>query len=177
MAQHALEHQFQPIPAHPETAAKATIDALLSRPRTYPWVKLRDEMQRTMMANCGVYRTAETLTRAKTDIAFLKEQYRSLGIQDKGSVFNTGLLEVLELGNLLDLAEATVASALARTESRGAHFREDFPDRNDQDFFKHSLVYSRDDGEPGLDYKDVDVITIEKDGQQVPKYPLEIRKY
>lgn len=177
MAQYALDHEFHSIPAHPETAARTTIDALLSRPRTYPWVKLRDEMQQTMMANCGVYRTAETLTQAKTDIAFLKEQYRSLGIQDKGSVFNTGLLEVLELGNLLDLAQATVASALARTESRGAHSREDFPDRNDQDFFKHSLVYSHGDGDPGLDYKDVDVITIEKDGQQVPKYPLEIRKY
>ncbi|MEO6809332.1 MAG: succinate dehydrogenase flavoprotein subunit [Isosphaeraceae bacterium] len=177
MAEHALEHEFQPIPAHPETAAKSIIDALLSRPRTYPWVKLRDEMQRTMMANCGVYRTAETLTQAKTDIDFLREQYRSLGVQDKGSVFNTGLLEVLELGNLLDLAQATVVSALARTESRGAHSREDFPDRNDQDFFKHSLVYSHGEGEPGLDYKDVDVITIEKDGQAVPKYPLEIRKY
>jgi succinate dehydrogenase / fumarate reductase flavoprotein subunit len=177
MAQYALDHEFQAIPAHPETAARTTIDALLSRPRTYPWVKLRDEMQQTMMANCGVYRTAETLTQAKTDIAFLTEQYRSLGIQDKGSVFNTGLLEVLELGNLLDLAQATVASALARTESRGAHSREDFPDRNDQDFFKHSLVYSHGDGDPGLDYKDVDVITIEKDGQTVPKYPLEIRKY
>ena len=70
-------------------------------------------MQTTMMDLCGVYRTEETLTQAAEDIRVLKEQYATLGVQDKGSVFNTGLLEILELGNLLDLAQATVASALA----------------------------------------------------------------
>ena len=130
-----------------------------------------------MMDDCGVYRTEETLTRARDDIADLKERYETLGVQDKGTVFNTGLLEVLELGCLLDLAEATVASALARKESRGAHSREDFPDRDDDDFFSHSFVTADGDGQPTVDYKDVDVITVEKDGEQVPKYPLEIRKY
>ena len=71
------------------------------------------------MDDCGVYRTEETLTRARDDLAGLKERYQPLGVQDKGTVFNTGLLEVLELGCLLDLAQATVASALARKESRG----------------------------------------------------------
>ena len=177
MARYALEHEFKPIPPNPEAPAKAAIDALLSRPRTVPWVKLRDEMQHTMMDNCGVYRTAETLTTARDDIARLKTQYATLGVQDKGSVFNTGLLEVLELGCLLDLAEATVASALARKESRGAHSREDFPDRNDTEYFKHSLVFK--DGENGtsVDYKDVDTITVEKHGEVTMKYPLEIRKY
>ena len=98
-------------------------------------------------------------------------------MQDKGSVFNTNLLEVLELGNLLDTAEATVAAALARRESRGAHSREDFPDRNDHEFFKHSLVYSYGENQTSVVYKDVDVIMVEKDGHWVPKYPLEIRKY
>jgi succinate dehydrogenase / fumarate reductase flavoprotein subunit len=134
-------------------------------------------MQKTMMDDCGVYRTEETLTRARDVLVGLKERYSRLGVQDKGTVFNTGLLEVLELGCLLDLAQATVGSALARQESRGAHSREDFPDRDDQRFFKHTLVYR--DGENGTrqDYKDVDVITIEKDGQTTTKYPLEIRKY
>ena len=95
-----------------------------------------------MMDNCGVYRTEETLTRARDTIAQLEGRYADVGVQDKGSVFNSNLLEILELGCLLDLAEATVAAALARTESRGAHSREDFPDRNDDQFFKHSLVYS-----------------------------------
>ena len=149
----------------------------MSRPRTEPWVKIRDEMQSTMMDNCGVFRTEETLARARDDIAGLKVRFQNLGVQDKGTVYNTNLLEIIELGNLLDLAEATVAAALSRTESRGAHFREDFPDRNDEVFFKHSLVYSTGDCQTHVKYKDVDILTVEKDGQRVPKYPLEIRKY
>ena len=180
MARYAQErHFFAPLPPNPEAPTRAAIDALLARPRTEPWVKVRDEMQRTMMDDCGVYRTAETLTRARDVIAGLKRRYQMLGVQDKGTVFNTGLLEVLELGCLLDLSEATVASALARTESRGAHSREDFPDRDDARFFKHSLAYKPDTegGEARLDYKDVDIITVEKDGVMTTKYPLEIRKY
>lgn len=177
MAHYAKEHEFESIPPKPEIPTKNAISALLSRPRTEPWAKLRDEMQVTMMDHCGVYRTAETLTRARDDIADLKRRYANLGIQDKGSVFNTGLLEVLEFGCLLDLAEATVASALARTESRGAHSREDFPNRDDEKFFKHSLVYSYGDQQTSVAYKDVDIIMIEKNGERVPKYPLEVRKY
>ena len=177
MAEHAHQTQFAPLPPHPETPTKTMIDQVLARPRTEPWVKIRDEMQRTMMDNCGVYRTEQTLTLATNDIRQLQTRYKSTGVQDKGSVFNTGLLEVLELGCLLDLAESTVASALARKESRGAHSREDFPDRDDVNFFGHSLCYRTAEGETRIAYKDVDVITIEKDGKVTTKYPLEIRKY
>ncbi|WZO96974.1 succinate dehydrogenase flavoprotein subunit [Isosphaeraceae bacterium EP7] len=177
MAEHAHSVNFGELPPNPEAPTRAAIDALLSRPRSEPWVKIRDEMQSTMMDNCGVYRTAETLEKAKSDIARLKEAYSRVGVQDKGSIFNTGLLEVLELGCLLDLAEATVASALARRESRGGHSREDFPDRNDVDFFAHSMVSQAPDGGTKVDYMPVDIIYVEKDGQQVSKYPLEIRKY
>jgi succinate dehydrogenase / fumarate reductase flavoprotein subunit len=177
MARHAREAEFKPIRANPEARVQKEIAELLARPRTEPWAKLRDEMQIAMMDNCGVFRTAETLSRAQQSIADLKNRYRRLGVQDKGSVFNSTLLEVLELGCLLDLAEATVASALARTESRGAHFREDFPNRDDARFEKHSLAYLAGENQTRIAYKDVDRIMIEKDGQQVPKYPLEIRKY
>jgi succinate dehydrogenase / fumarate reductase flavoprotein subunit len=178
MARYAHEIEFKTLPADPEAPTRSVISGLLSRARTEPWVKIRDEMQVTMMENCGVYRTGESLTRVRDDIARLKERYRALGVQDKGSVFNTNLLEVIELGCLLDLSEATVAAALARTESRGAHSREDFPDRNDEQFFKHSLVYSYDNGnQTSVAYQDVDVIYVDKDGGRAPKYPLEIRKY
>jgi succinate dehydrogenase / fumarate reductase, flavoprotein subunit len=177
MAEYARDREFHHLPPNPEAPAKAVIDGLLSRPRTEPWAKIRDEMQTTMMDDCGVYRTAETLTRARDNIAALKVRYRNLGVQDKGSVFNNNLLEILELGNLLDLAEATVAAALSRTESRGAHSREDFPNRNDEAFFKHSFVYTAGENQTSVVYKDVDVIMVEKDGQWVPKYPLEVRKY
>ncbi len=177
MAHYARGREFEHLPPDPEAPTRAMIDGLLSRPRAEPWAKLRDEMQSTMMDDCGVYRTEETLTRARDKIADLKRRYQNLGVQDKGSVFNTGLLEVLELGCLLDIAEATVASALARQESRGAHSREDFPDRDDTRFFKHSFATKEGDGSIRIDYKDVDVITVEKDGQVTTKYPLEIRKY
>lgn len=177
MAHDANSTDFKSLPPNPEGPTDATIKALFSRERGEPWARLRDEMQRTMMDNCGVYRTGETLERALADIAGLKDRFRRLGIQDRGSVFNSNLLEVIELGNLLDLAEATVASALARTESRGAHSREDFPNRDDERFFKHSLVYSAGENATRVDYKDVDVITVEKDGERKPKYPLEVRKY
>jgi succinate dehydrogenase / fumarate reductase flavoprotein subunit len=177
MARTALEMNFESIPSDADGPSRKQVEGLLSRPQTEPWVKLRDEMQVTMMDDCGVYRTGESLTRARDKIADLKERYRSLGVQDKGTVFNTGLLEVIELGCLLDLAEATVASALARTESRGAHSREDFPNRDDERFFKHSLVYSSGENETRMEYMDVDVIMTERDGQTVSKYPLEIRKY
>ena len=177
MAEYASSVQFQPISPTSDAPTKAAIDGLLARPRTEPWVKIRDEMQRTMMDNCGVYRTAETLTEARDDLAKLKARYATTGVQDKGSVFNTGLLEVLELGCLLDIAEATVAAALNRNESRGAHSREDFPNRDDESFFGHSLVTVDGEGPPKVAYKPVDLCYVEKDGQQVPKYPLEVRKY
>ena len=95
----------------------------------------------------------------------------------RGRVFNTGLLEVLELGCLLDVAQATVASALARKESRGAHSREDFPDRDDASSSSTAWSTATARTARRVDYKDVDVITVEKDGQTTTKYPLEIRKY
>jgi succinate dehydrogenase / fumarate reductase flavoprotein subunit len=177
MAEYAAGRSFASLPSHPETPIKNQITSLLSRPRKEPWVRIRDEMQQVMMDDCSVFRTSEGLDRARKTIADLQVRYRDLGVQDKGSVFNTSLLEVIELGCLLDLAEATVLSAQARTESRGAHFREDFPTRNDEEFSKHTLITRKGEGDYQIDYKPVDILFVEKDGQKVPKYPLEVRKY
>ncbi len=89
MADYAHEREFQPFPPIP-SRRKTAIDGLLSRPSTEPWAKIRDEMQVTMMDHCGVYRTDETLTQARDDIAARRAASSNLGVQDKGSVFNTG---------------------------------------------------------------------------------------
>ena len=125
MARHALDNQFKPFPARAEAPARAMIDALMSRPRSFPWVKLRDEMQRTMMDNCGVYRTEETLdARPATTSPRSRSNTRRSASRIRVRSSTRGCSKCIELGCLLDISEATVASALARKESRGAHSRE-----------------------------------------------------
>ena len=94
----------------------------------------------------GVFREEAGLEKAQGIIATLKERYQNVSVDDKGKVFNTDVLFALEVGLMLDVAEAIVASALFRTESRGAHYRTDFPDRNDDDWLKHTLVFSDESG-------------------------------
>jgi succinate dehydrogenase / fumarate reductase flavoprotein subunit len=118
---------------------------------------LRDEMQKIMMSNVGVFRTAKQMQAAVDKLRELKARYQHASIDDKGKRFNTDLLEAWELGSLLDLAEVTAVSALARQESRGGHSREDFPKRDDTNWLKHTLAYKTDEGIE-LKYKPV-VIT------------------
>jgi succinate dehydrogenase / fumarate reductase flavoprotein subunit len=116
---------------------------------------LREAMQKTMTANVGVFRTDETMKRALTGLRELREQYNnSIEIDDKGKQFNTDLFEAWELGCMLQLAEVTAFSALARTESRGGHARDDFQERDDDNWLKHTLCYEEDEGFR-LDYKPV----------------------
>ncbi|MEJ2183652.1 MAG: succinate dehydrogenase flavoprotein subunit [Nitrospirota bacterium] len=102
---------------------------------------VRAELERTMMQSCSVFRSAGGLTALAGELADIKERARFVSLQDKGRRFNTELLDALELSHLVDLAEAVVHSALARTESRGAHFREDHPARDDKEWLKHTFVY------------------------------------
>jgi succinate dehydrogenase / fumarate reductase flavoprotein subunit len=120
---------------------------------------LRREMQETMDMNAQVYRTEATLKQALDDVQELKRRYKNVSIQDKGVRYNTDLLEAIELGFLLDLAELVVIGALERKESRGGHAREDYPTRDDVNFMRHTMAYRRTD-ESGqefvqLDYKPV----------------------
>ncbi|RBM04510.1 succinate dehydrogenase flavoprotein subunit [Streptomyces sp. PT12] len=120
---------------------------------------IRRALQETMDKNAMVFRTEQTLKEALEDITALRKRYRNVSVQDKGRRFNTDLLEALELGNLLDLAEVLVVSALARKESRGGHYREDFPHRDDVNFMRHTMAYREVDSQGNetirLDYKPV----------------------
>jgi succinate dehydrogenase / fumarate reductase flavoprotein subunit len=113
-----------------------------------------------MMDNVGVYRDGKLLSEALVKVKELRGRYEKIAITDCGTVFNTELMEAQELGYLLDIAQVTVSSALARQESRGAHSREDFPERDDKKWLKHTLAYKGKDG-PTLRYKDVSITKFE----------------
>ncbi|MBI2776274.1 MAG: succinate dehydrogenase flavoprotein subunit [Chloroflexi bacterium] len=121
---------------------------------------IRKELADVMMDNVGVYRDEALLTEARTRVRELRDRYSRVAVMDKGRTFNTDLLEAREVGYLLDCAETTVAAALARRESRGAHAREDFPDRDDASWLVHSLAY-RAEGGPVLRTKPVTITTFQ----------------
>jgi len=118
--------------------------------------EIRKALQETMDRNVQVFRTGESLAEAAGVIAELKERYKNIAIHDRGARFNTDLLEALELGFLIDLSEVVVAGAAAREESRGGHYREDFPTRDDANFLVHTMAYSGPDG-VRLDHKPVTI--------------------
>ena len=105
--------------------------------------QLRKELQETMDKNAQVFRTEETLNEALEKVQELRKRYENISIQDQGKRFNTDLLEAIELGFLLDLAEVTVIACRERRESRGAHLREDYTERDDKNFMVHSMVYKQ----------------------------------
>jgi fumarate reductase flavoprotein subunit len=118
---------------------------------------VRTAMQKTMEEGAGIFRTGDSLQQTCETIEELKERYKEVGLQDHSLSFNTELEAALELGSMLDVAEAVAFSALARKESRGSHQRTDFPKRDDENYLKHSLAY-RTEGPPRIEYLDV-VIT------------------
>jgi len=136
------------------------LETLRTRARGENVAHIRAELADAMMERCGVFRTEEGLGRLTGEIRALRQRYRNAAIDDRGRVYNTDLLEARELGYLLDCAEATVAAARARTESRGGHYREDHPERDDVEWLKHSLVYKT-DGDPEIRYKPVTITRFE----------------
>ncbi|MEV5907889.1 succinate dehydrogenase flavoprotein subunit [Streptomyces sp. WAC 01325] len=158
-AEYSQKADFVELPENPAELVVDQVERLRSSTGTERVATIRKELQETMDANVMVFRTEQTIKTAVEKIAELRERYKNVAIQDKGKRFNTDLLEAVELGNLLDLAEVMAVSALARKESRGGHYREDYPNRDDVNFMRHTMAYREvgDDGTESirLDYKPV----------------------
>jgi succinate dehydrogenase / fumarate reductase flavoprotein subunit len=160
---YAKDADFVDMPADAADGVIALLDAARKSKGTEKVATLRKELQDTMDLNAQVYRTEDSLNEALDKIAELRKRYANISIQDKGQRFNTDLLEAIELGFLLDLAEVLAFTARERRESRGGHFREDYETRDDKKFMVHSMAYLTDKKakKPGdnikLDWKPVTV--------------------
>jgi succinate dehydrogenase / fumarate reductase flavoprotein subunit len=160
-ADHAHQVDLAELPEDAPGFTISMIEKLRSSTGGERVAALKREMQETMDMNAQVYRTEATLKQALSDVQELKRRFQNVAIQDKGVRYNTDLMEAIELGFLLDLAELVVVGALERKESRGGHAREDYPNRDDVNFMRHTMAYRR--GSEGgqdsiqLDYKPVTV--------------------
>ncbi|HEX6387154.1 MAG TPA: succinate dehydrogenase flavoprotein subunit [Anaerolineae bacterium] len=155
MARYCQEAELLPLPENAADEAMAEFERIRNGSGGVRPHQLRQRMQQTMTANVGVFRTEETMSNALETLRQLREDYnRNIQIDDKGKKFNTDLLETWELGCLLELAEVTTVSGLARKESRGGHARDDYPERNDDDWLMHTLCFAE-NGDYRLDYKPV----------------------
>ncbi|KNC19677.1 fumarate reductase [Arthrobacter sp. RIT-PI-e] len=140
-AEYALTADFVEIPENPTVETEELLNRARSSEGTERVAQIRKELQDIMDANVQVFRTEETLLEALRVIDTLEERYTRITVQDKGKRFNLDLLEAVELGFLLDMAKVMTAAALHRKESRGGHFREDYPTRDDENFMTHSMAY------------------------------------
>ncbi|WP_353828552.1 succinate dehydrogenase flavoprotein subunit [Agromyces sp. SYSU T0242] len=132
---------FTPLPDDPAAEVRGMLEQLRAATGTERIAAIRKELQDEMDKGAQVFRTSESLSHVASVIADLRDRYQRISVQDKGQRFNTDLLEAVELGFLLDLAEVVVASAANREESRGGHMRDDFPDRDDEKFMQHTMAY------------------------------------
>jgi len=160
MAAYCQTAEMPSIAADVEEPVREELEALRTRPDGESPSALKAELATLMMDNVGVFRTAGMMATAVAGVAAIRERYARVRVRDTGRIFNTDLLEARELGYLIDCAEAMAASAIARKESRGAHSRDDYPDRDDVNFLAHTLAY-RDEAGPSLRYKPVTITRFE----------------
>ncbi len=139
--EYAKTADFVPLPENPASFVSDLVEQLRNSTGTERIAAIRKELQDEMDKNAQVFRTDESLEKVTHTIFELRERYKNIGIHDKGRRFNTDLLEAIELGFLLDLAEVVVYSARNRKESRGGHMRDDYPDRDDATYMKHTMAY------------------------------------
>jgi succinate dehydrogenase / fumarate reductase, flavoprotein subunit len=142
-ASYARGHDFVDMPPDPQAMVIGWVADILSERGNERVADIRGALQQSMDNNAAVFRTEETLKQALTDIHALKERYARITVHDKGKRYNSDLLEAIELGFLLELAEVTVVGALNRKESRGGHAREDYPNRDDVNYMRHTMAYKQ----------------------------------
>ncbi|ALG28246.1 succinate dehydrogenase flavoprotein subunit [Glutamicibacter halophytocola] len=172
-AEYSKTADFVELPENPEAFVIDQIEGVLTGNGTERVSDLRSTLQETMDANVQVFRDERSLKEARDVIEDLRRRYKNISVQDKGKRFNLDLLEAIELGFLLDLAEVITVAALHRKESRGGHYREDFPDRDDENFMKHSMSYR--DGEAVTE--DIKGIRMETKPVVFTRYQPMERKY
>jgi succinate dehydrogenase / fumarate reductase, flavoprotein subunit len=154
-AEYASGGDAPPLPGDPAGPARAELDAMLGATGSVRMADIRATMQERMFELAGVVRTVAELQKMEEILGDLRERFGRATVQDKGKVYNTDLMEAWELGAMLDCADTLVAAALARDESRGGHYREDHPLRDDEHWLRHSLAYREPDGSVRLEYKPV----------------------
>jgi succinate dehydrogenase / fumarate reductase flavoprotein subunit len=155
----------------PKDAGKnsiARLDKFRNATGEVPTSELRLSMQKTMQNNCAVFRTQDVLEEGRELITKVYNDLPNIGISDRSLIWNTDLIEALELDNMMSQAMVTMAGAEQRAESRGSHAREDFPDRDDENWMKHTLAWITDDGEVSIDYRRVHERTLTNDVAYIP---------
>ncbi|HEY3737109.1 MAG TPA: FAD-binding protein, partial [Jatrophihabitans sp.] len=154
-AEYAANTTHAGLPPEPAALVESMVSTLIDSTGAERVADLRAELQLSMDTNAQVFRTEASLKQVEEDIQALKVRYKNVAITDKGKRFNSDLLEAIELGFLIELAEVLVVGARARNESRGGHMREDYPNRDDVNFMRHTMAYRGEDGSINLDYKPV----------------------
>jgi len=173
-AAHHCAATMKPGARHRELAADAgqnsvaRIDKLRNADGSRPTAEIRLEMQRTMQNHAAVFRTGESLGEGVDLLAQTYKSFADVGVSDRSMIWNTDLIETMELENLLQNAKVSIESAANRLESRGAHAREDYPDRDDEKWMKHSLIWLDDEGTASFDYRPVHRETMTDEVEAVP---------
>jgi succinate dehydrogenase / fumarate reductase flavoprotein subunit len=156
------------LPGDADDPAISRLDKLRHAKGSQPTAKLRDRMQRVMQSNAAVFRTSETLEEGCNLIGEIFDEFSDVGVSDRSMIWNTDLVETLELDNLLRQSVVTMHSARNREESRGAHAHEDFPERDDEKWMKHTLAWLSDNGEVRIDYRPVHENTLTDEIDPIP---------
>jgi len=156
-AEYANQSEFEKLPVEAESGSKAQFEALKNGSGKENVFKLSNELKKVMFADVGIYRNEKDMLSALEKVRELKARFKDVTVSDTGKIFNTELLNAWELGNMLEIAEVIAMSAANRKESRGGHSREDFPNRDDVNWLKHTLIWNK-DGKLEIGYKPV-VIT------------------